>query len=181
MRVVNLSKVNKLRQSNMNFRATIYDTLERATKKEQARIIKRRMNHFKALEKIPFFKRILAKKIPLQIFNTNGAKNMTLLGVGFEGSGNFRRTVLLIDEQGRTIFLGERIHGDNKIWSAYRIVKERVSSTGRKSYIYNEVENVTQQQRQEASEINFYVKKHLKEIAFEPVDIRKMGQIKRFM
>ena len=181
MPVVNLSKISKLRKANMTFRATVCDTLQRATKKQQARLIKRRMNHFKALKEIPFFKRILAKEIPLQIFNTNGAKGMILLGVGFEGNANFRRTVLLIDEQGKTIFWGEKVKGDNRTWAAYRIVEEQTSYTGRKSYNYNEVENVTPQQEQEASEISYHIKKHLKEIAFEPVDMKRMGQIKRFM
>lgn len=181
MRVANLSKISKLRKANMNFRATVYDTLEKATKREQARIIKRRMNHFKALKRIPFFKRILTKKIPLKIFNPNGPKEMTLLGVGFEGSGNFRRTVLLIDEQGRTIFWGEKIQGDNKAWRPFKIVEEQVSSTGKKYYNYNEVENVTQQQKQEVIEISHQIKKHLKEIAFEPVEMKRMSQIKRFM
>ena len=114
----------RLRKANMLYRSTIADKVENATKEAKEKLRKQRNKHFKALERNPFFKKILSNKIPFQVHAKQGPRNYTLLGTGFSGEGNFRRTLLIIDDKGRTVFWGEKKENLRPHWEPYRIINE---------------------------------------------------------
>jgi hypothetical protein len=175
-----LQKRNLARE-NANYRNSAVDRTENAKQRELMRIRKERAAHFKALEKIPFFKEILSKKIPIETRAIGKLRIHTLLGVGFEGEGNFRRTVLVIDAEGRTTFWGEQMRGVRTMWAPYRILKEDGIFNGQKQYKYNELETWSQKEDNEAMEINWGIKSNLDQIKFQKADLKKMMQIKRLM
>lgn len=175
------STVKKLRNANATYRATIAYKAENATKKTREALRIQRNAHFKALETVPFFKKILSKKIHFQIYSNGEPKNYSLLGVGFQGEGNFRRTVLIIDDKGQTLFFGEKMRGIRTIWEPYRMLKEKKSFvTHQKSYEYSELESWGSKQENEVYEVSHNIKYHLDKVNFEQADARKLKQIKRY-
>ena len=171
-----------LRRANVKYRTTIADKMENATNAAKIRLRKQRNAHFKALERNPFFKKLLSKKIPFQVHSPTGPKNYTLLGIGFKGEGNFRRTVLLIDDKGRTLFFGEQMRGIRTIWEPYRILKEKIAFLNQqKFYEYNELESWSDEQKNEVSEATYHIKKNLNKVTFQETDIEQMREIKKFM
>lgn len=171
----------RLRRANMKYRTTIADKIENANQRAKTRLRKERTAHFKAIERDPFFKKILSKKIPFRVHPQGEQKNYTLLGTGFEGEGNFRRTVLLIDEKGRTTFWGESMRGLRTNWTPYRIVKETIRWDGKKNYIYSELDSLSRKYDDEVSEASHNIKYYLDQVTFEKADIKKMDMIRKFM
>jgi len=175
------SVIKKLRNANMKYVSSIADKTENATKKAREALRIKRNAHFKALETVPFFKKILSKKIRFQIHSDGEPRNYSLLGVGFEGEGNFRRTVLIIDDKGRTLFFGEKMRGVRTIWEPYRMLKEKKSFvTHQRSYEYSELESWGSKQENEVNEVSHNIKYYLDKVHFEQADAKKLKQIKRY-
>lgn len=171
-----LSQVKTLRNQNQMHHNKINDSLKSKTKFS---LIKKRLLHARALRQDPFFDKLLKKQIIVKA----SEKNYIILGTGFKEQGNFKRSVIAIDDKGRAIFLAQVLEltkeGSKTHWLPYSIVKKTRTKKGN-NWSYAKLEPSTQKEKQEILALSQVVQGIIKHINFESIPPRKINQIKRF-